>query len=163
MLILLDDLQWADPMSLGLMHSLLSNVEGDSMSLLFVGTYRNNATLHAQLISDFLSMLSRLDIRFTRVKLDGLPPNDVTLMISDALGIVPRICSALSSIVFKKTKVSDINMLVYDKIHTSGLTLNSLIKGNPFFVKEFLRSLVDKGLIAVSLREQCWLWDIDSE
>lgn len=102
MLILLDDLQWADPMSLGLMHSLLSNVEGDSMSLLFVGTYRNNDTQHAQLISDFLTMLSRLDIRLTRIKLDELPQNDVTLMISDALGIVPRLCTALSNITYSQ-------------------------------------------------------------
>lgn len=33
-------------------------------------------------------------------------------------------------------------------------------KGNPFFVKEFLRSLVDNSSITRNLKNQRWLWDI---
>ena len=109
-IIFLDDLQWADPMSLGLIHSLLSsNVEGDMSWLLFVGTYR---TGHAQLLSDFVALVSRLNFPLTKITLDDLPPNEVTQMISYALSIVPRLCSTLSNIVHKKTKVSEISLLV---------------------------------------------------
>jgi predicted ATPase len=102
-----------------------------------VGSYRNNDTGNGLLISDFLGMLSRLNCSLTTIHLDGIPENSVNLMISDALGIVPRLCVSLSSVVYRKTG------------------------GNPFFVREFLRTLVDKGLVTYSLRQRRWLWDVD--
>lgn len=58
-------------------------------------------------------------------------------MISDALGIFPRLCQQLSDAVFRKTK------------------------GNPFFALEFLNSLVARGLLQYSFRERRWIWDYD--
>ena len=60
-------------------------------------------------------------------------------MTSDILGIVPRLASPLSSVVHRKTN------------------------GNPFYIKEFLRSLNDNNFVTYSLREKSWIWDIDSE
>ena len=40
-MLVLDDLQWADPVSLGLVHTVLSDIPGES-SMFFVGTYRDN-------------------------------------------------------------------------------------------------------------------------
>ena len=62
----------------------------------------------------------------------------MNLMISDALGIVPRLCIPLSKVVHRKTN------------------------GSPFFVKEFIRTLVERGLVEYSLREKRWLWDLDA-
>jgi len=59
----------------------------------------------------------------------------VNTMIADAVGLFPRLCSDLSDIVFQKTK------------------------GNPFFVLEFLRSLVDGGLLSYSVHQQQWTWE----
>jgi predicted ATPase len=50
----------------------------------------------------------------------------------------PRICEPLSDVVFQKTK------------------------GNPFFVLEFLRSLVDRGLLEYSIQKRSWVWDEDN-
>ena len=113
-IICLDDLHWADSMSLELIHSLLSsNAEGDMLPFLFVGTYRDDKTQHAQLLSDFLSLVSsKLNFPHTKIMLDKLPPSEVTLMISDALSIVPRLCTTLSNIVYKTTKVSDVCLLM---------------------------------------------------
>lgn len=58
-------------------------------------------------------------------------------MISDGLGIVPRLCTTLSTQVHRKTK------------------------GSPFFARQFVLTLVEQGLVTYSLREKRWLWDVD--
>jgi predicted ATPase len=35
-------------------------------------------------------------------------------------------------------------------------------EGSPFFMREFLRTLVDNDLVKYSLREKRWTWDVDS-
>ena len=59
----------------------------------------------------------------------------VNTMISDATGLFPRLCVSLSDIVFQKTK------------------------GNPYFLIEFLHSLVDQSLLFYSVRQRRWVWD----
>eukprot|EP00804_Cyclotella_cryptica_P020612 CCRYP_003442-RB/>CCRYP_003442-RB protein AED:0.05 eAED:0.05 QI:255/1/1/1/1/1/3/704/1362 len=135
-MLFLDDIQWADPISLGLVHAVLSDMEG-SNSMLFVGSYRNNEIPCGHHLFEFFHVLSKINIPFTTIHLDGMPENDVKSMISDALGIVPRLCRSLSCAVHRKTK------------------------GNPFFVREFLRTLVDRNLVTYSLRERRWIWDVD--
>ena len=134
--IFLDDLQWADVMSLGVVHAVLSGVD-DSESLLFVGSYRSNDVENGQY--NFSELLSKLNARFTAVVLRCMDEQGVNLMISHILGIVPRLCKSLSSIVCRKTK------------------------GNPFFIQQFLQALVDKDLLIYSLREKRWIWDVESE
>ena len=90
------------------------------------------------MISSFLAGLSQLDSPLTTIRLDdGMAEADVRLMISDALGIVPRLCKTLSAQVYRKTK------------------------GSPFFVREFMRTLVDEDLVSYSLREKRWIWHVD--
>jgi predicted ATPase len=102
-----------------------------------VGSYRNDDAQNGQLMPDFLGSLLSLNTSLTTIHLDGIPENSVNLMVSDALGIVPRLCAPLSSVVYRKTR------------------------GNPYHVGEFLRTLVDKGLVSYSLRKKEWLWDVD--
>lgn len=135
-MLFLDDIQWADPISLGLVHAVLSDMEG-SNSVLFVGSYRSNEIPCGHHIFEFFHVLSKINIPFTTIHLDGMPENDVNSMISDALGIFPRLCRSLSCVVHHKTK------------------------GNPFFVREFIRTLVDRNLVTYSLREKRWIWDVD--
>ena len=76
-------------------------------------------------------------MKVKRIHLDGMPKSDVNMMISHALKILPRLCQPLSQVVFIKTN------------------------GSPFFIQEFLWSLLDKGLLKFSLREKCLTWDCD--
>eukprot|EP00970_Alexandrium_tamarense_P019425 scaffold14018_cov200-Alexandrium_tamarense.AAC.1 len=133
----LDDLQWSDAMSLGLVHSVLSDLKGSSC-MFFVGSYRDNEVRHDHIIFGLLDMLASFNVTSTKVHLDGMNEDDLNLMISDALAIFPRLCKPLSDMVYHKTD------------------------GNPFFVLEFLRSLSDRGLIQYSLRDRKWLWDLDA-
>lgn len=78
-----------------------------------------------------------MNVPLTTIDLKGILEDDVNLMLSNALGIVPRVCSTLSAQVHRKTK------------------------GSPFFVREFIQSLVENGLVTFSLREMRWIWDVD--
>jgi predicted ATPase len=92
----IDDLQWADIMSFGLFHAILSGAD-ESESFLFIASCRNNENV--QLIADFKEMISPLNARLTTIAIDaGISENDVNMMIADTLGIVPRLTSTLSSI-----------------------------------------------------------------
>eukprot|EP00804_Cyclotella_cryptica_P023399 CCRYP_000531-RA/>CCRYP_000531-RA protein AED:0.03 eAED:0.03 QI:150/1/1/1/1/1/4/75/1330 len=132
-MLFLDDLQWADPISLGVVHTVLSDLKGANC-MFFVGSYRDNEVKPSHIIFGFCDQLSAFEVPITTIHLDGMPEDDVNLMISGAFGIFPRLCRSLSQIVFRKTG------------------------GNPFFVKTFLRSLADKGLLKYSLRSRSWVW-----
>lgn len=101
-MLFLDDLQWADPVSLGLIHTVLSDRKGSSC-LFFVGSYRDNEVLPQHIIFGFYDWLLALNVPITTIHLDGMPEDDVNSMISDALGILPRLCRSLSRVVFRKT------------------------------------------------------------
>ena len=132
----LDDLQWCDESVLTMIESILCDASG-STCLFFVGTYRSNEVTNDHFIFHCVKRLKVFGVHTTMLSLEGLQPNDLNTMISDALCVFPRISEPLSDIVFQKTK------------------------GNPFFVIEFMRLLVDRGLLEYSVNTRSWVWDED--
>ena len=112
--IILDDLQWADAVSLGLINTVLSD---SSSSVFFVGTYRDNEVKPTHIMFGFCEWLSKFNVPVNTINIDGIGLDEVNDIVSEALGILPRFCQSLSQIVYRKTK------------------------GNPFFVQTFLQSL----------------------
>jgi hypothetical protein len=110
----LDDLQWSDPTSLSLVHAILDDKKS---SLLFVGTYRDNEVSEEHIVNKFKGWLTALQVPQNTIHLDGITEDDVGSLVSDSLGMLPRLCWSLAQVVFHKTE------------------------GNPFFVRMFLRSL----------------------
>ena len=137
LMLVLDDIQWADPISLGLVHTVLSDCPGLSC-LLFVGCYRDNELTSDHIVFGLKNMLTNFNIQMTNIHLGSLKPSDVNCLVCDALGILPRYCRMLSDIIHHKTN------------------------GNPFFAKEFLHSLIDQGTVRYSLREKQWTFDLDA-
>ncbi|KAL7537493.1 hypothetical protein ACHAXR_007855 [Thalassiosira sp. AJA248-18] len=135
-MLFLDDLQWADTPSLHMLQYILSDIKGTSC-IYFVGSYRVNEVPKDHAIFGFMNDLKSCNVQLNMVRLDGMGIKDVNHIISDALGIFPRICKPLSQLVLRKTK------------------------GNPLFVLECLRSLVDRDLLQYSFRERRWVWDTD--
>jgi hypothetical protein len=130
----LDDLQWCDTSALSVVESILCDSFGSSC-VFFVGTYRSNEVADDHEIFLLTRRLRTFGVPTTMLSLEGLNPNDLNTMISDALCVFPRISERLSDIVFQKTK------------------------GNPFFVLAFVRSLVDRGLLEHSSITRTWVWD----
>jgi len=131
-MLFLDDLQWADSASLEVLQYIMSD---PYVCIYIVGSYRTNEVQTDHPVSRLTKALEATNVHVTKVNLDGMGIDDVNHIISDALGIFPRICMPLSQLVLRKTK------------------------GNPLFVLECLRSLVDRDLLQYSVRARRWVWD----
>jgi predicted ATPase len=115
-MMVLDDLQWSDSVSLGLVHTVLSDRKGASC-VFFLGSYRDNEVHQHHILHGFHSWLSTFDVPSSTIHLDGISQENVLSLISDSLGMLPRLCLSLSQVIYRKTG------------------------GNPLFVQTFLRSL----------------------
>jgi DNA-binding winged helix-turn-helix (wHTH) protein/tetratricopeptide (TPR) repeat protein len=119
LVLVLDDLHWADQPTLALLQHLAPELA--SMRLVVVGTYRDTEVDNAHPLSRALAQLNR-ERDFTRINLDGLSETEVgdfARQHGDAL--VPP---ALVQRVYARTE------------------------GNPFFVGQVLQLLTDDGLEA---------------
>jgi class 3 adenylate cyclase len=116
-LVLLEDVHWADPDSLRLLHYLAAEI-GD-LRLWIVATYRTDELHRRHPLADLLAELSR-ERRLEEIRLDPLRPEEVRAMLSA---------------IFDGTTISDEFLdAVMDRTD-----------GNPFFVEELARTLVDRG------------------
>lgn len=116
LLLVLDDLQWADQPSLLLLRFLARQI-GESR-LLVVGTYRDVELSRQHPLSETLAQLSR-EPAFRRVPLLGLSRDDSGHLIETTAGIRP-------------------SGTLVDSIHER-------TEGNPFFITEVVRLLTAQG------------------
>ena len=121
LLVVLDDLHWADRPSLLL---LLDRLRGRSTApVLFVGTYRDTDVDRGHPLSAVLADLRR-EPCVARVSLDGLGPDGVTELLTNVAGHD-----------LDDTAVGFAQVLQQDT------------NGNPFFVGEVLRHLLETGAL----------------
>ncbi|MCY1071224.1 AAA family ATPase [Nannocystis sp. RBIL2] len=131
LVLFLDDLQWMDAASLGLLRSILQSDQMESM--FFCGAYRDNEVGPAH---PFMRAREDLQARGVAVRDIVLTPLDLSHiieLISDSLK-TPH-CGALAEVVLRKTG------------------------GNPFFIKQFVRSLYDQGAL-VYVAGHGWQWNL---
>ena len=114
--VVLDDLQWADPASLGLLGHVGRVVS--SAPVILVGTYRDVALELAHPLAQTLADLRR-HVRIRRVRLDVLDGAEVQTLLAAVVGspVSAEVAEAVAS--------------------ETG--------GNPFFVSEIARQLADSG------------------
>lgn len=125
LLMVLEDLHDADQGTLDMLSHVAHSLAG--RRLLVVGTYRDVAVDRGHPLSAALAELQRL-ASFERVALRGLTADEVQRMLSAIAG--SRIDWGLSEAVYRQTE------------------------GNPLFVQEVLRHLVEEGI----LREERGTW-----
>jgi serine/threonine protein kinase len=134
LVLFLDDLQWADLASLGLLRHILSS---STSSLLVIGAYRSTEVYDAHPAAITLTAITASGVPTTRIELAPLKPDDILTMVADTLDTTPERAGPLGSLVESKTA------------------------GNPFFANEFLKSIHDEGLIRADLEQCVWVWEID--
>ena len=119
LMLVLDDLHWADKPSLLLLQFLARQLQG--CRLLVVGCYRDVELSRQHPLSETLAQLSREPV-FQREPLRGLSQDETGQFIEATAGIQP----------------------------SKGLTedLYSRTEGNPFFMTEVVRLLLERGLLA---------------
>ncbi|MSQ15521.1 MAG: hypothetical protein EXR50_06630 [Dehalococcoidia bacterium] len=116
LVIILDDLHWADKPSLALLEFVARELAG--ARLLLVGTYRDMELSRQHPLAQTLGELAR-ERMFQKVLLRGLTRDDVERFIELATGVKPP--AGLVDAVLTQTE------------------------GNPFFVSEVVRLLVQEG------------------
>jgi class 3 adenylate cyclase len=121
LLLILDDLHWADPPTLSLLRHVLA--AGSSMRALVVGTYRDSDLSRDHPLSAFLADLHR-DRGGERIKLTGLDTADVLSLIEALAG---------------HDLEEDGRALAEEITRESA--------GNPFFAGELIRHMTEAGAI----------------
>jgi eukaryotic-like serine/threonine-protein kinase len=115
-LLVLDDLQWADHGTLALLAYLLRDARPAPLMMLL--TYRDTEVGQGHPLADTLADLRR-ERPFARLRLDGLADEEVPFLMQSFTGWHPS---------------ADLS-----------LTVATGTRGNPFFVGEISRALVDRG------------------
>ncbi len=146
LVIFLDDLQWADNASLSLMEVLLGDIE--LTHVLFIGAYRDNEVDSGHPFILMLDQLKKEDVGWQSITLAPLQVQHVEHMLRDTLGETLRVYD-LAKLIHRKTD------------------------GNPFFTREFLKTLYQNELISWSREFEKrtsqtqtqtpysnWTWDI---
>ncbi len=134
LVILLDDLQWADPASLNLIRLMLVPKRAH---LLLIGAFRDNELHEAHPLWLLLKDIEKSPAGIRRIELVPLSLKQVSRFVRDTLACREEDAGVLGRLVLEKTL------------------------GNPFFVGEFLKSLHSEGLFWFDDQDGCWRWDID--
>jgi PAS domain S-box-containing protein len=134
LVILLDDLQWADPATLHAITVMLRVPE--PARLLVIGCYRDDEVDAAHPLPIMLSAISRSQIEVRSVQLLGLPEETVAELVADTFCKTRTEVAALAKLIVEKTS------------------------GNPFFVDELLRLLFEMRLVWFSAAERGFDWDL---
>lgn len=132
LILFLDDLQWADPASLSLLHNLLGNKQ--LKNLLFIGAYRDNETDATHPLTLMIDTLHKQKLSPHVIKLQNLSEATLQELCTDLFHTDAESIAPLAQL-----------------IHTKTL-------GNPFFVTQFLNSLQHDGFIG--FKNGAWHWDI---
>ncbi|MDC3961352.1 sensor histidine kinase [Polyangium jinanense] len=130
----LDDLQWADSASLGLLQDLLTH--GKTCHLLVIGACRDNEVSPSHPLMLMLDKVRKEGVRVSDIVLGPLSREHLAMFVSDALHCPREGVRPLADLVHEKTA------------------------GNPFFAIQFLTALHEERLIEFDGRAGIWQWDV---
>ncbi len=133
LVLVIDDLQWADSASLSLLKVLMSDQE--IPYLLLIGAYREHELGPSHPLSMTLEELKQDQANITTITLHNLSQDHVTDLIGETL-LHPEGVARLASLVYEKTR------------------------GNAFFVKQLFHVLYDNRLLEFDAVAQCWHWNM---
>jgi len=131
LLLVLDDLQWADEATLELLHYVARNTRGDPV--LIGGAYRAEEVDERHPLTRLWQQMRREGL-MEEVRLVALSPDDTTRLVGAMLGL-DQPPAALCRRIIRETE------------------------GNPFFVGEVLKALVEEGFLR--RRDGTWVTELD--
>ncbi|AFY38081.1 multi-sensor signal transduction multi-kinase [[Leptolyngbya] sp. PCC 7376] len=134
LVIFLDDLQWADFASLGLLKLLMT--EPAMGCLLVLGAYRDNEVFPAHPLMLALDDIKYFQPNIHTLTLNPLAPEHINHLVSDTLQCSSKLATPLAELIYQKTQ------------------------GNPFFSTQFLQGLHDENLITFDMTARYWQCDL---
>jgi PAS domain S-box-containing protein len=131
----LDDLQWLDAATLDFLEHLLT--QADVHHLMLIGAYRDNDVDSAHPLWRKLEAIRQAGARVHEIVLAPLICEDLGRLLVDSLRC-------------ESARVAPLAQLVHEKTAS-----------NPFFVIQFLHTLVEENLLALDHVKGQWFWDLD--
>ena len=135
LVLFLDDLQWTDSATLQLIQLIMTDFT--TQYLFVIGAYRDNevSATHPTMLT--LSEMKKQGVVINHLSLSPLNLNQVNEFIADTLKTECVSTQRLAELVWQKTQ------------------------GNPFFIKEFLKSLYTEQLLNFDPNAGAWYWDLE--
>jgi predicted ATPase/signal transduction histidine kinase/GAF domain-containing protein len=130
----LDDLQWLDAATLDLIENLLT--QSDVRHLLLIGAYRDNEVSPVHPLMRKLEAIRQSGATARHIVLAPLGAGDLTWLVTESFHCGADRAGLLARLIFEKTA------------------------GNPFFVIQFIATLVDEGLVTFDYTDARWCWDL---
>jgi PAS domain S-box-containing protein len=135
LVLFLDDLQWLDAATLGLLEHLATHPE--VRHLLLVGAYRNNEIGPSHALLRTLDAIRKAGALVQEIGLTPLAREDLERLVADTLSCAPDRAVPLAQLVHEKTG------------------------GNPFFAIQFISALAEEGLLRFDHDAAHWRWELD--
>jgi predicted ATPase/signal transduction histidine kinase len=131
----LDDLQWLDAATIALLERLA--IEQNPRHLLLVAAYRDNEVDSTHPLPRALSSIRAAGRSVREIVLAPLDLTNITELVADVLHTDQSQALSLAQLLLAKTG------------------------GNPFFVRQFISTLVEEKLVIYDSSLGEWSWDID--
>ena len=132
--IFLDDLQWADLASLQLMELMMS--DKNIRYLYLIGAYRDNEVTRSHPLTSLVKRLKQEGASVGSIALEPLDLEHINQLISQTFQCPLKKSKRLAELIINKTN------------------------GNPFFLRQFSKTLHQEGLITFDLSSLAWHWDL---
>jgi predicted ATPase/DNA-binding SARP family transcriptional activator len=133
-MLVLDDLHWADVQTLALLRHVLSAPQ--SVPLMVVATYRDTEVSAQHPLADTLAVLHR-EVTLERLALAGLEDNELVALVEAASG-------------------QELEGAELELVHA----VYGETDGNPFFAWELMRHLIDTGAVT---RDDAGRWTVQAD
>lgn len=135
LLLFLDDIQWADEMTLALLQSLLAR---PPRHVLLVLAYRDAEGQSLEVEGRLLNIARRQSaVPCQQIALYPLSVDEVAALLADNLEVSSEQAMPIAELVHVKTA------------------------GNPFFIKQVLRSLIDERIVRFDSELRRWTWSVE--
>jgi predicted ATPase len=131
----LDDLQWLDSATLGLIEDLLT--QSDVRHLLLIGAYRDNEVDSSHPLMRKLEAIREAGAPVQEIVLRPLIPENLAELVTDSFHCEPERAAALAKLIHEKTE------------------------GNAFFAIQFISALAEERLLTFDYSEGRWSWDLN--
>ena len=130
--IFIDDMQWADVATVQLIRHIVE--QNNNENILLILAYRDNEVSDTHPLNQLLADIKNTPVFHSHINLLPLDTSAVSQFIATSLALKLDKIQSLVDIVIEKTA------------------------GNPFFIREFVKSLTEQGILAKNNDNQ-WQWD----
>jgi predicted ATPase len=133
-ILFIDDLQWMDSASLGLLKNIM--LDDENQYLLIIGAYRDNEIDSSHPFMMAVNELQKSDAVINTIELINLQPADINHLLQDSLKCKTLLTQPLTDLIYQKTQ------------------------GNAFFTHQFLQTLYEEALLCFDFEPHQWRWDV---